>query len=294
MIPVFIVAAPRSGTTFLAELFNKHPQVASWHEPYFIWQYHLGKRDDDLLTANDVTPKVEKFVRKEFKKFSHLSNKPVLLEKTPVNAFKIDFINAIFPDAKWIHLYRNGHGVINSLKQRYQRRYEIVNNKSIKKFIEDVKYTLVSQPFWRHRFLAMLYELKTLDHLSPYCPTARREDVIFGPRYPGWKQDRENLSDIEFMAKQWVESELTIEKAVQQIPVSSRIEVRYEDLVTQPKQQLEIICKHLELECTPLYPACSKIRTSSIEKWRSGLDDNEVELIKPIITDALTKLGYIT
>jgi len=291
MTPIFIVAAPRSGTTFLGEFLSIHPQVASWHEPYFIWQFKLKKQKNDYLTADLATEDTKKFIRKQFKIYASKSNKPILVEKTPVNAFKMEFINNVFPDAKWIHLYRDGRAVVNSLKYRYQRRYEIVKNNSVRQFLQDVLYTLKRQPFWRFRIMAIFYEIIQRNHILPYL-TKDKHDIVFGPKYLNWEKDRKLLSDIEFMAKQWVESEEAIYKCRHLIANESIIDLRYEDLISMPESALSRICEHLKIDCQPYLCNINKIDATSKAIWQSGLTTNELDLISPIIMDTQLRLGF--
>jgi hypothetical protein len=41
----------------------------------------------------------------------------VLIEKTPINTFRLSFIDRIFPDARFIHIYRNGLEVARSIEK---------------------------------------------------------------------------------------------------------------------------------------------------------------------------------
>jgi hypothetical protein len=291
MTPVFIAAAPRSGTTFLGEFLSLHPQIAGWHEPYFIWQYKLARQDHDVLTKEMATSTVIEFIHKQFDIFSKKSRKPIIVEKTPVNALKIDFINAVFPDAKWIHLYRDGRAVINSLKIRYQRRYNIVNNMSLSKFLQDVSYTLKRQPFWYFRFMAIWYEITQQNHIKPYLSKDRKK-VTFGPKYPGWEKDRAIMSDIEFMAKQWVECEHFIENSRRHINPANFIDIRYEDLISNPANHLEKICRHLDIDCQPYMQYTDRIHDTSKSIWKTGLTSKEIDLIMPIIKATQSNLGY--
>ncbi|MBN1225030.1 MAG: sulfotransferase [Candidatus Aminicenantes bacterium] len=42
-------------------------------------------------------------------------DKPVLIEKLPINNFRLNLILRIFPDARFIHIYRNGLEVARSM-----------------------------------------------------------------------------------------------------------------------------------------------------------------------------------
>ena len=65
----FIVGSPRSGTTILSQVLDRHPEIAQWYEPYFVWNFHLDLKDNDVRGAWEASPKVKGFVRREFRYF---------------------------------------------------------------------------------------------------------------------------------------------------------------------------------------------------------------------------------
>lgn len=137
MVPnlVFLVGAPRSGTTWLQLLLAQHPGVATSHETQLFSQYlsRLERRyayekecraagirrtglsrlvDDDAFRALNRTfaEQVWQIVQRA---------KPgaaIVLEKSPDHVFHGDLILALFPDAGFIHLIRDPRGVVNSFR----------------------------------------------------------------------------------------------------------------------------------------------------------------------------------
>jgi len=125
--PVFIIGCGRSGTTILGRLLAQHPQLAYLNEPRYIWlheprtdiwsqqaQLHNGQLK---LSAKDVTATASSKIQKEFALQVYLQGRKRLVEKLPVNSFRINFINQIFPDALFIHLIRNGVEVAYSIAE---------------------------------------------------------------------------------------------------------------------------------------------------------------------------------
>ena len=53
--------------------------------------------------------------RRLFRFETILANKPLLVEKLPINSFRLAFIHEIFPDARFIHIHRNALEVARSI-----------------------------------------------------------------------------------------------------------------------------------------------------------------------------------
>jgi hypothetical protein len=74
----FIVGSYRSGTTFLAEVLGRHPRIAQFHEPYFVWDRYFGPGEDDARIEAQATPRVQRYVTAEFNRFLRKSGAAVL------------------------------------------------------------------------------------------------------------------------------------------------------------------------------------------------------------------------
>ena len=129
------MGCPRSGTTILQSLLAAHPEVISFPESKF-FHYLL---DDQL--AGKLPSRMEAFFKDEIKRPELLKNfddsqtvetkaswfvgvldglaaeqnKSIWLEKTPEHIYFIDDIERFLPDAKFIHILRNGMDTIASL-----------------------------------------------------------------------------------------------------------------------------------------------------------------------------------
>lgn len=110
--PIFIVGVPRSGTTLLAELIARHPQVCNRGE--LGWLQGLAKHLASLPSHRN-----EKFVQAAAVYASHLrqddSNADWFIDKQPLNLLHIDLILAMWPSARIIHCQRSARDVALSL-----------------------------------------------------------------------------------------------------------------------------------------------------------------------------------
>jgi len=124
--PIFIIGCGRSGTTLLGTVLSRHNRITYLNEPrdlWFgaypqtdIWTSKACARNGKLvLTAEDTNSRQSRKLRRRFFARTMRTNRPVLVEKLPINTFRLAFIKAIFPDAGFIHLFRNGLEVAASI-----------------------------------------------------------------------------------------------------------------------------------------------------------------------------------
>jgi hypothetical protein len=133
--PVVILAAPRSGSTLLfetlahsADLWTIGGESHGVFESIRQFNPQSGMCNSNALTAEDADEAIISQIRASF--FSQLRNSrgerfhgqsdssqplPRLLEKTPKNAVRVSLLNAVFPDALFIYLYRNPRENISSM-----------------------------------------------------------------------------------------------------------------------------------------------------------------------------------
>lgn len=134
--PVFVVAAPRSCSTLLFQTLARSEALWSLgDEGHAIFEGHpklspgRGAVDSNRLTADLLDPKLARSIPERFALRVHDRNgrplapgdAPVrLLEKTPKHALRIPFIDALFPDALFIHLVRDPLPNLGSIIDAWQ------------------------------------------------------------------------------------------------------------------------------------------------------------------------------
>jgi hypothetical protein len=129
--PIVLFGAPRSGTTFLNELLNAHPEVHITHEMrLFAWAHDTlvkATRNERLLVSHR-----KEFAEHATKHFAGLirdfyaAQWPLVRywgDKNPHyadvwNRGCLNTIRKIFPGAKFIHIIRDGRDVVASIARR--------------------------------------------------------------------------------------------------------------------------------------------------------------------------------
>jgi Sulfotransferase family len=144
--PLIIVAAPRSGSTLLFEVLARCgdfwsigdesivtidgiPKLAAQHRGFD--SNALGAEDADADTKRTLLRRFVGLLRNadnEWYPELPVGKRPSrirFLEKTPRNAFRIPFLRAVFPDARFLYLYRTPEENIGSIMDVWQARSAI-------------------------------------------------------------------------------------------------------------------------------------------------------------------------
>jgi hypothetical protein len=128
--PIFIIAAPRSGSTLLFESLASSSRIATLGgeahrlvEDIPELRPDAAAVDSNRLDASHVTAQVVRAIKKQI--FDHMQDSeghplvnvhiPRFLEKTPKNALRIPFFNKIFPDAQFVFLWRDPRENLSSI-----------------------------------------------------------------------------------------------------------------------------------------------------------------------------------
>jgi hypothetical protein len=125
--PIFIIGCGRSGTTILGTALSKHSAVTYLNEPRHLWYsaYPItdiwtsrapARQGKLFLSEPDAEPDRSVRLKRLFHFETIVSGRPVLIEKLPINAFRLRFISEIFPDARFVHIYRSGLEVARSIE----------------------------------------------------------------------------------------------------------------------------------------------------------------------------------
>jgi hypothetical protein len=263
--PIFIVGAPRSGTSILYSVLRAHRALAHWPgEAHEVWEaeHHpaLTGWSSNALGAEDATPATRRRIRRSF--YLVVGNKR-LIDKTPRNALRVPFVEAVFPDARYVFLTRDGRENVNSLINAWRT------------------------PRYR------TYRLPE-PHSIPGADPAWWKFVL----YPGWRDDTAGPLEV-VCARQWDACNRSALAAFEAVG-PRMVRVRYEDLVADPVGEVSRVLEALRLDYDHAVKArAEESRTKPVNvvtapepgKWRRE-NPEEIERIVPLIESTMKELAY--
>jgi len=226
--PIFILSCSRSGSSLLRYLIDTHPDIASPSELqlaelcqqlYYAIAATLGVTSDapDIASKDrEILLEVRQIVSGILERYTRAKNKRLWCEKTPKNLDKIDVLKAVFPDARFICLYRNAMDVVHSLIEcsrvsfSEEQLYYLSRNSGnlvggmVEYWIDKTQKLLKFEranphQCWRIRYEAyVLNPEKTLEPMFDFLEVARdptiAEKVFQVEHDPGWSDGKVQFS----------------------------------------------------------------------------------------------------
>jgi hypothetical protein len=264
--PIFIVGGPRSGTTLMRNMLNRHPEIAICRETeFFHWVYQRRRNFGSLSDLRNRQSAVKQYLATQrvhrmrldlqaleqtllqeavsypamflslMRFFAQAHGKRRCGEKTPHNGLIVEMLYQWYPDAVVIHMLRDPRDAVASMLRMPWAPKNVVSNA--------YSWLRFNQGAWRSR------------NRGKY------------------------------------------------------MQVRYEELVTQPEPQLKRICEFAGEDFSPamLVPnwdpsaelflfrrAEEPVTTERLGKWREELTPNQVGLIEWVVGNDMQTFGYET
>ena len=269
--PIFIIGTGRSGTSILGTLLSMHRQVGFLNEPKALW--HVMYPEEDLvgtysrgpakyrLTAEDASAGVSQIAHRLYSAYLTTVASRRVIDKYPEAVFRIPFVRALFPDAKFIFIVRNGWDTCQSIESWSQRL--------------GVEVQTENHDWWGadNRKWKLLWEQVIKTHIDLKTVLPAREQL-------------ENPLDMA--ALEWIVSMREGLHWMHQYPDCIHM-VRYEDLVADPENCLTKILEFCELpqDCRFLNYAVKRLFSTSARPKFSMHPS-----IQPYFEDMMQTLNY--
>lgn len=278
--PVFIIGAPRSGSTLLFDLLAQAPGL--WTQGGEgqgavdgIAGLHPAQRgyESDRLTEEELTPNVQACLEagwrcglrdREGRWFGDGTNSESggarLLDKTTEHTLRVGFLARACPDARFVFLHRDARQNVSSLMQA-----------------------------WKHGGFVRIADL-------PGWP--ERAWCFLLP--PGWRE-LQGRSTQAVATAQWESANHWVLQDLEALASSHWTSVDYNDLVAHPRAVVSRLCEFLEIKADahlearlagPLPVSGTAISPPSTIKWRSHreLDVPSLEVATRAISARLRSL----
>ncbi len=280
---VIIIGAPRSGTNMLRDVITRFDECGTWpcDEINYILRHKNIRFESDEFPLELARESVKKYLRKSFSDFANKQGINILIEKTCANSLRIPFLNEVFPQAKYIFIFRDGLDVAASASIRWTAKLEL--GYVIKK-LQFVPF--VDIPYYGVRyFFSRLYRFFSKN----------KRVAFWGPVLNNMHSILNSYSLNEVCAIQW---QKCIEKADQGLSGidSDRVcRVSYEKFVKAPSNELERILKFIRVDTqkSEISKAVKNISNKSLGKGRIALGAKEVKKLESLVGTTLKKYGYL-
>ncbi|MEQ8357014.1 MAG: sulfotransferase [Kiloniellaceae bacterium] len=261
---VFLLGAPRSGTTWLQIMLSKHPDISTCQETHLFsgylsglqrsWRHHEGDRRGVGLQAT-ITREDFIALQRQFalSVLDSIGDTPVILEKTPAHITVLEDLSEVLPEARFIHIIRDPRSVAASLAaagKDWGRSWASTSAlQNARRWVSNVSDGLKLRRGDAHRFIEVRYE----DLLGD---TAAKLTEIFA-----WME-----VDPGGALSQQVAEETQIAKLRQAAPVNAW------DLTTEPQ---------------------GFFRKGKADGWKEDLTGSEIAVVEAIAGSLMEELSYL-
>mgnify|MGYP006274912459 CR=1 FL=1 len=302
--PVLIIGAGRSGTNLLARILGEDPRFWNAFENRYIWNYKARTLAHDVRTAEEATPRVRAYIRRFFARMAD-QNDRVVVDKTPSNVLRVAFAHAVLPEARFINLVRDARDNVVS------RRVEWYGGKTAYRAPAEGGTPGVGRsdrPALLRRRIEHMGAMVRRGNLPPErWPTFLRDNfgpfvrnlisgqpVRWGDRFPGIGDALRAYGLLITAGIQWREGVLHATTDGRRLPANQYLELRYEDLLTDPELHWGRIAAFLgiEVEGPCLDYIRRALRRENVGKWRTQLSGDDLRALEPHIRPSLEFLGY--
>lgn len=215
--PIIIVGLHRSGTTWLGHILREVNGIEYLGEPAHIWMWGRWFQGHDELDNHSSCKYRDKVIKNRFKDLLNKSGKKILCDKTPSNSLRLLYIRHLYPDARFVFIYRDIRSILKSTEKMSSENHTRTR-------------------LWnRLKFRAS--QFKILDWLYLFTTTqwVYNKNALWGGRPIGWKEitttSKQDL--IYWQAETMLNKILDFEKNC----LNSFV-IHYENLTKNPREEL--------------------------------------------------------
>lgn len=280
---VFIIGAPRSGTNMLRDVITSFDGGVTWpcDEINYILRHGNVRFKSDEFPPELARKPVKKYLRRVFEDYSREKNASFLVEKTCANSLRVLFLNEVFPQAKFIFIYRDGVDATGSAKLRWTAKLDL------RYIFEKVRFVpLVDLPYYGIRYLgARLHRFFSKEGRLAF----------WGPALNDMQSIVKNNTLNEVCAIQWQQCVEKSEEGLSKIEPERVHRLSYEGFVNAPGHELGKILEFVGIKANAgeIELATGGVSNKSLGKGRASLGESEVKKLETLVGTTLKKYGYL-
>jgi hypothetical protein len=254
--PIFVVGAPRSGTTFLGSCLGRLPEVSYHSEPRLTKaaaQYVYDGTWSEHWSAAVFRISYRALL------LATLEGGRRFAEKNPENSFLVPFLAATLPSAQFVHIVRDGR---------------------------DAAVSHAEKPWLAAASAASGRVGHARQAFGPHARWWVEEDR---------REEFAAVPDIVRTAWCWRRFTEAALDGLTTLPAERVTEVRYEDVVTDPMTAAEMLADFVGASPAgrqALRQGLAGARPSSVGRWRKALSQDQAVEVEQEIRPLLTRLGY--
>ena len=301
--PVLIIGVGRSGTQLLSWALEQYPSFYNSYENRYVWTYGQRTGGDDLRRADEATPRVTAFIRGYFRRRAGDTGK-IVIDKTPSNVFRVPFIHAVFPEAKILHVIRDGRGNVVSRYHEWYGNREASGAHPDHRGTGGARYRAALLKSRLHHLSEMMQRRNVppsrwpaflSDNFAPFLANMiLGRPIRYGERFPGMRDHLRRHGMLATCAAQWREGVAHAVIEGRRLPECSYLELRYEELVREPARAWKRVSRFLGIDdpAQGIQFLERGVVGDRAEHWRSVLTAEQMRVLESHIRPTLEFLGY--
>ena len=280
--PLIIIGAGRSGTNALRDALTGIDEFHSWpcDEINYIWRYGNRERLDDEFERQDAVGRPAAYIRSAFERRARTEPHSVLVEKTCANSLRVEFVDEVLPEARFVHIMRDGRDVTSSAMSRWTASLDLPYIARKARFVPPTDL-----PYYATRYIK--------SHLD-----RRRNDdgklSTWGPRFAGMRELVRSGAELDVVcAEQWRACVTRAIDGLATVPSARVHTIGYSDFTADPMAHLRAIVDFAgaAVSDSAIRTAASTVHAQSDGAWKSRLSPDAIERITPIIAPVHERIG---
>lgn len=272
----------------LRDVLTSAPGIGTWDcdEINPLWKHGNLDIPHDEIPVERATPALSQFLHRRFESIGRKTTSSMVVEKTCAVSLRVPFTRALFPEAKFIFIRRDGIDAAASTMKRWNAPFDLRYTAKKARYVPPLDLarhagTLVAKKLTQRRHGQQGDESNEL-----------RVQTWWGPRPHDFRQlqNEHSLEELAFI--QWRRCIEQSADAFAAMPSSQVIEVEYERYVAAPSEETRRILDFLGRPEAHDRMTIASVSTTSVGKGRAQLGESAVARLEELGGATLDRFGY--